>query len=274
MVLMNSPSLAQRLAERVRPAGAPVMRQRWAELLFLHWAWDPAEIQRTLPPGLTVDVYDGRAWLGLVPFAMERVRPRGLPAVRGLSDFLELNVRTYVHDAQGRPGVWFYSLDANQWLAVKIARALFHLPYQHATMAATVDARTQAVDYRSRRQGQATESRFCYRPVGVARPAVAGTLEFFLVERYRLFAWDARGERLFTGRVHHVPYELGAAEVSAWDDAGLRLAGFDREGRAPEHVSVARAVEVGVWPMERVTARAGARCERGEGLGGAVPAPG
>ena len=274
---MNSPSLAQRLAERERPAGAPVMRQRWAQLLFLHWAWNPAEIQRTLPPGLTVDVHEGRAWLGLVPFAMEGVRPRGLPAVRGLSHFLELNVRTYVHDAQGRPGVWFYSLDANQWLAVKIARALFHLPYQHATMTAMVDACTQAVDYRSQRQGQATGSRFCYRPAGAAQPAAVGTLEFFLMERYRLFAWNAKGQSLLTGRVHHTAYEIGAAEVSTWDDAVLRLAGFDLEGRMPEHVSVARPVEVGVWPMERVTARAGPRCDRGEeqteGLGSGVVAP-
>lgn len=270
---MSSPSFVQRLAERERPAGAPVMRQRWSQLLFLHWSWDPAEIQCTLPPGLTVDVHEGRAWLGLVPFAMERVRPRGLPAVRGLSDFLELNVRTYVHDAQGRPGVWFYSLDANQWLAVKIARMLFHLPYKHAKMAVTMDARTQAVDYRWRRQGLAMESRFCYRLVGGMRAAVPGTLEFFLVERYRLFAWDARGERLFTGRVYHAPYEIGAAEVLIWDDVVVQLAGFDRPGRAPEHVCAARVVEVGVWPMERVTSRVGKRCVPNKAFGAAVPSP-
>ena len=247
------------------------MRQRWAQLLFLHWAWDPVEIQRTLPPGLTVDVRDGRAWLGLVPFMMERVRPRGLPAVRGLSDFMELNLRTYVYDAQGRSGVWFYSLYANLWLAVKIARALFHLPYQYAKMAATVDARTQTVDYQVRRQGLASNSRFCYRPVGASRPAVAGTLEFFLMERYRLFAWDSRGERLFTGRVHHAPYEISAAEAPIWDDAAVRLAGFDLQGRTPEHVCAARVVEVGVWPMQRITSRVSTRCEQNEAFG--VPSP-
>lgn len=151
---MTAPTLNQQLAERMRPAGRVVMRQQWAHLLFLHWQWDPAEIQRTLPPGLTVDVHDGRAWLGVVPFHMNRVRPAGLPAVPWFSDFLELNLRTYVHDEQGRPGVWFYSLDCNRWLAVKIARTGFHLPYEHAGITAGEHAGT--IDFRARRHGQAT----------------------------------------------------------------------------------------------------------------------
>ncbi|OYU99820.1 MAG: hypothetical protein CFE26_24990, partial [Verrucomicrobiales bacterium VVV1] len=222
-------------------------------MLFLHWTWDPAAIQATLPPGLTVDVHEGKAWVGLVPFFMERVRPRGLPAVPGLSDFLELNVRTYVHDAQGRPGVWFYSLDANQWLAVKIARTFFHLPYEHATMRATVAPQTGEVDFRAQRAGTERESRFVYRPVSESggRKAKEGSLEFFLVERYRLFAHDCRSGDLFSGKVHHAPYRIGAAHVPTWDDTMLRLAGFERAGRAPDHVCSARAVDVEVWPLER-----------------------
>ncbi|MBC7368234.1 MAG: DUF2071 domain-containing protein [Undibacterium sp.] len=272
---MSSPTMAQRLAERVRPEGAPVMRQRWAQLLFLHWAWDAAAIQRTLPAGLTVDLHEGRAWVGLVPFFMERVRPRGCPAVPGISDFLELNVRTYVHDAQGRPGVWFYSLDANQWLAVKVARTFFHLPYEHAEMSAAIAAGTGEVDYRARRAGTERESRFVYRTAGDsgAKKAEVGSLEFFLVERYRLFAQDARREWLFSGRVHHEPYRIGAVEVPIWDDAMLRLAGFECGGRAPDHVCGARAVDVEVWPLGRVAEPTRAEEEKGEGLGGAVGAP-
>ena len=112
------------------------MRQCWSGLLFLHWPVDPAMIQSRLPDGLFVDTYDNKAWLGVVPFFMDRVRPVMLPPVPGLSWFLELNVRTYVHDAQGRPGVWFFSLDCNQPLAVEIARRFFHLPYEHAAMKA------------------------------------------------------------------------------------------------------------------------------------------
>ena len=270
---MIRPTAAQRLAERERPAGLPVMRQRWAQLLFLHWSWDPAAIQATLPPGLTVDLHEGKAWVGLVPFFMERVRPRGLPAVPGLSDFLELNVRTYVHDAQGRPGVWFYSLDANQWLAVKIARTLFHLPYQHAVMQATVESGSGAVDFSSQRRGVDRKSRFHYRPKGAARAVKSGTREFFLAERYRLFAWDARGGRLFSGKVHHAPYRIGAAEVTAWDDVVLGLAGFDRDGREPEHVCVARAVDVELWPLERVAEPVRVEREQGDGLGAGVAMP-
>ena len=265
--------MAQRLAERERPEGSPVMRQTWAHLLFLHWSWEPAAIQATLPAGLTVDVHEGRAWLGLVPFFMERVRPRGLPAVPGISDFLELNVRTYVRDAEGRPGVWFYSLDANQWLAVTVARTLFHLPYEHAEMGAAVNAKSGEVDYRARRKGAGGESRFAFRPHGATAAAKTGTLEFFLVERYRLFAAEVRGGRLFTGKVHHTPYRIGAATVSAWDDTMLRLAGFDRGGRAPEHVCAARAVDVEVWPLERVTARTRAGQEEADGLGAGAAAP-
>lgn len=155
------------------------MRQQWAHLLFLHWAWDAAAVQRTLPAGLTVDTFEGRAWIGLVPFFMRRVRPAGFPAVPGVSNFLELNVRTYVHDAAGRPGVWFYSLDCNRWLAVKVARGLFHLPYEHAVMSADISAATGEVDYAAGRCGQAEESRFLYRATGPGRASEPGSLEFF-----------------------------------------------------------------------------------------------
>jgi uncharacterized protein YqjF (DUF2071 family) len=253
------------------------MRQRWSELLFLHWAWDAVEIQKTLPAGLTVDLHEGKAWLGLVPFFMERVRPRGLPAVPGLSNFLELNVRTYVHDAEGRPGVWFYSLDANQWLAVKIARTFFHLPYEHAKMSAKVSANTGKVDYRATRAGTTQESRFIYHGLkrGGGKPAAAGSLEFFLVERYRLFAQDLWRDRLMTGKVHHAPYQIGATELTAWDDTMLQLAGFDTAARPPDHVCVARSVDVEVWPLERVAApiRTENEKEAGLGDGAVVPAP-
>ena len=246
------PTDAQRLAERERPAGRAVMRQEWEHLLFLHWAWDAAAVQRTLPAGLTVDTHDGRAWLGLVPFFMRRVRPAGLPAAPWLSDFLELNVRTYVHDARGRPGVWFYSIDCNRWPAVKVARRFFHLPYEHAAMTATIALEDGTVDYRARRHGAATESRFRYRALDGGREAAPGTREFFLAERYTLFAHDARRHRLWSGRVAHAPYRLSSAHVPAWDDTMLRLAGFDPRGRAPDHVCAAAAVDVEVFPLKAV----------------------
>lgn len=249
---MTAPTLNQQLAERMRPAGRVVMRQQWANLLFLHWQWDPAEIQRTLPPGLTVDVHDGRAWLGVVPFHMNRVRPAGLPAVPWFSDFLELNLRTYVHDEQGRPGVWFYSLDCNRWLAVKVARTGFHLPYEHAGMTARTHAGN--MDFRARRRGQAADGgwRYVYRAEAPGQNVVPGTLEFFLLERYRLYAFDARRRRLWSGQVAHAPYRMQPVGVEQWDATVLRLAGFDAGARGPDHSCAAEAVDVDIYPLKRV----------------------
>ena len=133
-MVFTLPTLNQRLAACDHPAGFAVMRQRWSGLLFLHWPVDAAMIAERLPAGLQVDTFDGRAWIGVVPFFMGSIRPVGLPPVPWLSWFMELNVRTYVHDSEGNPGVWFFSLDCNQPVAVEIARRAFRLPYQHARM--------------------------------------------------------------------------------------------------------------------------------------------
>ena len=122
------------LRARVRPTRRPVMRQSWDDLFFLHWEYAAEAIQSRLPAGLTVDTFEGKAYLGVVGFRMNAVRPLGLPALPWLSYFNELNVRTYVRDASGEPGVWFFSLDCDRAPAVVIARAGFGLPYEHAAM--------------------------------------------------------------------------------------------------------------------------------------------
>ncbi len=224
------------------------MFQKWRHLLFLHWAWDPAAVQATLPPGLSVDTYDGRAFIGLVPFFMRDIRPWWAPPVPGLSDFLEVNVRTYVHDAQGRPGVWFYSLDASQPVAVWLARAFFRLPYFHSRMRATVQ--DGLVDYQCRRRGLSPDeaSHFRYRPAGPPNPAEPGGLAFFLVERYRLFA-ALGGGKLANGRVYHPPYAIGPADVTAWDGRLMTRAGFSPAGRPPDHCLYAPGVDVAVYAL-------------------------
>ena len=221
------------------------MFQRWKDLLFLHWKWDADEIQRTLPAGLTVDTFDGAAWLGVVPFFMHSIRPAMLPPVPWLSYFLELNVRTYVVDARGRPGVWFYSLDCNRIIAVWLARNRFHLPYEHASMRATRGA--GAVDYHSRRRGAENASHFAYRPAAAPLEAPPGSLEFFLVERYRLFAAD--GARIFSGRVHHPPYQLSKTTVDASRTDLFSLNGFSDPGRPADHVIGSPGVSVSVYAL-------------------------
>lgn len=244
------PSDQQRLAVRHRPEQTPVMHMRWDQLLFLHWSFDPVQVQHTLPPGLHVDTFDGKAWVGLVPFFMREVRPLGLPAIPAISDFPEINVRTYVYDDAGLPGVWFYSLDCNQPLAVEAARRLFHLNYRHAEMSAHEDQATGDVLMRSKRRDQpAAETRVRYRAGDRPRRAEIGSLEFFLVERYVLFAYDVARERVGSGRVSHEPYEIRDAQVEEFDTALLEVAGFKPSQRQPEHACATCAQAVAATRM-------------------------
>jgi uncharacterized protein YqjF (DUF2071 family) len=222
------------------------MYQTWLHLLFLHWRIDPEAIQKRLPPGLTTETFDGSAWIGIVPFFMRGVRPAKLPPVPGLSSFLELNLRTYVRDHSGRPGIWFFSLDANQPIAVWIARAFFALPYRYARMRATW--RRGLVNCHSIRQQ--IHLRYRYGAEGEKREAAPGSLEFFLVERYRLFA--ARGERLLTARVYHLPYRLYDAQVEIYDAQLFALNGFAIPRTAPDHVMYSPRVDASVYRVERV----------------------
>jgi uncharacterized protein len=245
------PTPQQRLHERTRPSGPVVMRNRWEQLLFLHWRYDPLAVQAALPPGLTVDLWDGAAWLGVVPFFMRDMRPSFAPPVPLLSDFLELNVRTYVYDAAGRPGVYFFSLDCDQPVAVEAAKRLLHLRYEHAEMQAEVDAEGW-VEFTSQRHGEVLTDKYRYRGYGVAAEALPESHEFFLVERYRLFATTPEGEQLRSIRVCHAPYAVRQAQVTEWSDGVLRYARFNVRGRAPDHICFAEPVNVEIFAPEKV----------------------
>jgi hypothetical protein len=249
--LRQAPTMNQRIAAAQRPQKrTPVMFQRWSNLLFLHWKISPEIIQSTLPEGLYVDIYDEYAWLGIVPFFMERVRPRYCPTVPGLSDFLELNLRTYVYDRQGRPGVWFYSLDANQVLAVKIAQSIFSLPYVHAEMHAQTDP-DSGINFVSWRSGE-PQQRYQYRMGHTIGPAEPGSLDYFLVERYLLFSHCKRRNRLYVGQVHHKPYTTCMGKVAAYSRDLFELNGFADPARAADHVLMARSVDVSIYGMQKV----------------------
>ncbi|MEM6823320.1 MAG: DUF2071 domain-containing protein [Verrucomicrobiota bacterium] len=240
---------------RQQPNRRPAMLQEWHHLLFLHWEVNPELIQATLPDGLRVDTYEGKAYIGLVPFFMKRVRPNGLPCFPWLSNFQECNVRTYVSGPQG-PGVWFYSLDCNQPIAVEIARGLFHLSYFHAQMDSSIEAGW--VDYetlrtdRSSLNKQKTVSRFRYGTDGKLKEAVPESFEFFLVERYLLYTAQFSRRRLYSGRVWHQPYQIGKTGLEIWDDKLLQIAGFKSPGRAPDHVCYTRKVNVSIFGLQRI----------------------
>lgn len=233
----------------------PVMYQEWHDLLFLHWPVEPEAIQRLLPQGLTADCFAGATYVGLVPFTMRKVRPVWAPPVPWLSYFHETNVRVYVRDAQERPGVYFFSLEAANPIAVELARGLFKLPYHWARM--TLKKHGEQIAYTSERLSHPPLPAHCrvtYGPTPGTTPsaAKAGTLEHFLVERYRLFS-VAHGV-LYAGRVAHAPYQFQPAAFSELDQNLTDAAGFPALGTPPlAHYS--SGVQVDVFPLERVSGR-------------------
>ena len=203
-----------------------IMTQSWHDLLFAHWPVDKDLLRSKVPPGFALDLYDGQAWLGIIPFHMTNVAPRGLPSIPWVSAFPELNVRTYV-TVKGRPGIYFFSLDAGNPLAVGTARALFHLPYFSATI--TVEEKDGWINYSSRRSGSTHgASLVCrYRPTGPLREPPPGSLDHFLTERYCLYTTD-KAFRPYRLEIHHRPWSLQPAELeismnTMADAAGIRL---------------------------------------------------
>lgn len=191
-----------------------VMRMRWVDLLFAHWPLDPVALRPLIPAGLELDTFDGQAWLGIVPFRMEDVAPRGMPAPPSAGAFPELNVRTYVRRS-GRAGIWFLSLDAGNRVAVEGARAAFHLPYFKASMSVTTEDDGWTV-YRSTRtdaRGAPATFQARYRPAGPAAPADPGSLADWLTDRRGLYAADGSGRLAWTA-IRHDPWSLRPAEAT------------------------------------------------------------
>jgi uncharacterized protein YqjF (DUF2071 family) len=188
------------------------MTQSWHDLLFVHWPVAASVLRPLVPPQLELDAFDGICWLAVVPFHMTNVAPRAVPALPWLSAFEELNVRTYV-TFENKPGVYFFSLDAANVLAVAAARTMFNLPYYRARMA--VRAEGGWFNYESRRTGVARGAHFKgrYRPVGPVFHPVPGTLEHFVTERYCLYTVD-HARRVRRVDIHHPPWPLQPAEAS------------------------------------------------------------
>jgi uncharacterized protein YqjF (DUF2071 family) len=242
--------MIDRLAPALRPAGRPAGFQRWRDLLFLHWEVPQDALERLLPKELTVDTFDGKAWVGVVPFTMRDVAPRWSPSVPGISHFHELNVRTYVHYEGKNPGVWFFSLDAAKTLAVIVARTGWALPYHRASM--RLDKTENTIDYESRRLfpgPRPAEFRAKYHIGEAMGSANPGTREHFFAERYILYAQTRSG--LSIGRVHHVSYPLHEAHVESWDESMLAAAGLPRSDDPP-HALYSPGVDVDVYALTKV----------------------
>jgi len=227
------------------------MEQKWHDLLFMHWPVAAATLRPLIPASLEIDLHGGSAWLGVVPFRMSGICARGLPPIPGTSAFPELNVRTYVR-AEGKPGVWFFSLDAANALAVAAARASFHLPYFRAQMSCA-PAPGDTVIYRSHRthRGAPTaDFRAEYAPAGERFEAAPGTIDYFLTERYCLYA--ASRTRLFRGEIDHAPWPLQRADSTIGVNTMASAAGVPLPDMKPV-LHFARYQHVKIWGLRKIS---------------------
>jgi uncharacterized protein len=235
------------------PSTPWIMRQTWNDLLFAHWSFPPEALRTLVPSELELDLFDGKAWLAITPFHMSDVAFRGTPAVPVLSAFPELNVRTYV-SYRGKPGVFFFSLDAFNPPAVWGARLAYHLPYFYARMSAEVieggEYGTKEVSYWSIRfRSPHAEFEAVYRPVSAPAVSAAGSLEQFLTERYRLYS--VHEQKVYAADIHHVPWQLQQAEAEIGRNLMASAAGITLPKEKPL-LHFSKRMKVLVWPLRQL----------------------
>ncbi len=237
-----------RLSIRSRPSGQPVMHQKWGKLLFMHWRIEPDLLRPLIPAGLEIDLFDGSAWIAIVPFTMWDIRafPPYAPAVPGLSAMHELNVRTYVH-FNGTPGVWFFSLDCNNSAAVFGARTFYYLPYYNADL--ELNQSDSTIHYFSSRTDKPiAEFRATWEigsPLPTTEPA---SLEFFLTERYCLFS-EHKG-KLYRSRIHHPSWPLQTATLDSHSSTMIKVLDIPEPTSDPL-LHFAEALAVDIWPLQK-----------------------
>lgn len=222
------------------------MAQTWNDLLFAHWPVDPAVLRPLVPRELPLDTFAGRCWIAITPFHMSHIHARGLPPLSGLSRFPELNVRTYV-TLNGKPGVYFFSLDAANRPAVWAAQRFYRLPYFHAKM--SLEARNGWINYDSRRGCGKAEFRGRYRPVSEVRLREKGSLEHWLTERYCLYTLV--GSKVYRAEIHHEPWPLQDAEAEIQANSMASAAGISLPEVSPL-LHFARKLEVLIWNLRDV----------------------
>lgn len=240
------------------PASQPLMNMRWNTLLFAHWRVPVEALRPLIPPALSLDTFAGSAWIAVVPFTMSRTHPVLAPVnVPRVSDFVELNVRTYV-TCDGRPGVWFFSLDAASRIAVRLARRFFYLPYMDAEMKCEVSPHPspspaeEVVRFASCRthQGEPPANfEATYQPCGPAFSAQPGSLEYFLSARYCLYAGDARGS-VYRAEVDHADWPLQPAQGDIRCNTMSSPIGLNLS-RTPDHLLYVQQLDVVAWALQK-----------------------
>ena len=232
-----------------------VMRMNWLDLLFMHYRVDLSSLRRLIPEPLEIDTFDGDAWIGIVPFRMTGVAPRLVPSLPGLSSFPELNVRTYV-TFNGKPGVWFFSLEATNRLAVRFARSMFYLPYMDAKIdfrAGNKSTNGTWIKYKSTRTHRnepAAELECEYRPIGDVFRARPGTLEYFLTARYCLYCANQKGQ-IYRGEIDHEPWAIREAQAIVTRNTMTDGLGIELPDQPPV-LHFSRKIRTVAWTIEPI----------------------
>lgn len=232
------------------PNGPWVMKQTWVGLLFAHWPVPYEQLRPMVPQELELEVYDGYAWVGVVPFSMEGIRMRAMPQIPYTNQFAELNVRTYVKVGD-KPGVYFFSLDAASKIAVEAARLLFYLPYYHADMEAKqVEEQIHYKSVRKDKRGAQVAFEGSYMPVSAPFTSTKQSFEHWLTERYCLYSMNAN-HHIYRGDIHHLPWELQLAEAEIRTNIMASGQGIQCAARKPL-LHYANKLDVLIWPLTKV----------------------
>lgn len=222
------------------------MQQTWNDLLFAHWPVTCEQLRPLVPSNLALDTYDGKCWVAVAPFHMSGIRGRWIPPIPGASALPELNVRTYVTYG-GRPGVYFFSLDAASRLAVWGARAFYKLPYFFSRM--SVEESDGWIHYNSLRTESPAEFRGLYRPVKPAELRASGSIEHWLTERYCLYTvWSGT---VFRCEIHHARWPLQDAEAEIQRNTVAAAAGLALPSATPL-LHFSKRLDVMIWPLKRL----------------------
>lgn len=224
-----------------------IMKQSWRDVLFIHWPVSPDILRPYIPSSLNIDILDGCAWVGVVVFVMQGIYPRGLPTISVTPKFSEVNVRTYV-EYEGKPGVYFLSLEVGDWASLTIAKKWYHLPYQHADI--SIEKKGQTYYYESIRKGNTTiTSKGMYTPLLDECIPKEGTLDHWLLERYCLYSTNSQ-TNLYCGEIHHRPWTLQKVKVEIMKNTLFTSFNMDLDIEPIYHFS--KGIDTLFWNIKRV----------------------
>ena len=231
-----------------------IMKQEWHNLLFLHWPVPISLICNQIPKQLELDTYNNKAWIGIIPFQMKKLRPSYAFPIPKISNFTEINLRTYVKDKYNRKGVWFFSLDTQNSFGNWIAKTFFHLNYRYAKTSFLSDTEERNTCKFKLPNTKHPTQIFSWQHTqdSLIPSKKPESLDFFLTERYRLYSFNKEKNTLLTGTLNHEPYKLNRPKLINYSTDLFSSNAINHTNNYPESVLACRSVKVSIFPIERV----------------------